>query len=82
MLGVTLLLATAQSRQEWVAADHRECLGCRYKNGPELRVTLRLSKLVYFETALSSVRAWSIWSYAYVTISAVVIASPLRASDS
>jgi hypothetical protein len=30
----------------------------------------------------SSVRAWSIWSYAYVTIAAVVIASPLRASDS
>jgi len=26
----------------------------------------------------SSVRAWSIWSYAWVTISAVVIVSPLR----
>jgi hypothetical protein len=25
---------------------------------------LRASYLVYFETALSSVRAWSIWSYA------------------
>jgi hypothetical protein len=36
----------------------------------------------YFETAFSSVRAWSIWSYAYVTIAAVVIVSPLRASDS
>ena len=30
----------------------------------------------------SAVRAWSIWSYAYVAIAAVVIASPLRASDS
>ena len=30
----------------------------------------------------SSVRAWSIWSYAYVTMAAVVIVSPLRASDS
>jgi hypothetical protein len=30
----------------------------------------------------SSVRAWWIWSYAYVTIAAVVIVSPLRASDS
>ena len=36
----------------------------------------------YFATAFSSVRAWSIWSYAYVTISVVVIFSPLRASDS
>jgi hypothetical protein len=35
-----------------------------------------------FETAFSSVRAWSIWSYAYVTIAAVVIVSPLRACDS
>ncbi len=42
----------------------------------------RFSQVVYFETALSSVRAWSIWSWAYVTISAVVIASPLRASHS
>jgi hypothetical protein len=30
----------------------------------------------------SSVRAWSIWSYAYATMAAVVIVSPLRASDS
>jgi hypothetical protein len=30
----------------------------------------------------SSVRAWSIWSYAYVTMAAVVVVSPLRASDS
>jgi class 3 adenylate cyclase len=30
----------------------------------------------------SSVRAWSIWSYAYVATAAVVIVSPLRASDS
>jgi hypothetical protein len=30
----------------------------------------------------SVVRAWSIWSYAYVTIAAVVIVSPLRARDS
>ena len=38
--------------------------------------------VVYFETAFSSARAWSIWSYAYATISAVVIVSPSRASDS
>jgi len=37
---------------------------------------------VYFETAFSSARTWSIWSYAYVTIAVVVIVSPLRASDS
>ena len=42
---------------------------------------LRVSNVVYFETAFSSARAWSIWSSAYVTISAVVIVSPLRASD-
>ena len=48
---------------------------------PDDRV-LRLSYLVYFETAFSSARAWSIWSYAYVTTAAVVIVSPLRASDS
>jgi len=42
----------------------------------------RLSDVVYFETAFSSVRAWSIWSYAYVTMAAVVIASPSWASDS
>jgi hypothetical protein len=42
----------------------------------------RLSDVVYFETAFSSARAWSIWSYAYVTMSAVVIVSPLWASDS
>jgi threonine dehydrogenase-like Zn-dependent dehydrogenase len=48
----------------------RQCLVC----GPELKV--------YFETASSSVRAWSIWSYAYVAMAAVVIVSPLRASDS
>ena len=30
----------------------------------------------------SSVRAWSIWSYTYVAISAVVIVSPLWASAS
>ena len=34
---------------------------------------------VYFETAFSSARAWSIWSYAYVAMAAVVIVSPLRA---
>src|ERR1700741_5347597 len=32
-----------------------------------------------FATAFSSVQAWSIWSYSYVTISVVVIFSPLRA---
>jgi hypothetical protein len=37
---------------------------------------------VYFETVFSSARAWSIWSYAYVAMAAVVIVSPLRASDS
>jgi hypothetical protein len=30
----------------------------------------------------SSVRAWSIWSYAYVALAVVVIVSPLRARDS
>ena len=39
---------------------------------------LRASYLVYFEMAFSSVRAWSIWSYAYVAMAAVVIVSPLR----
>jgi hypothetical protein len=29
----------------------------------------------------SSVRAWSIWSYAYVAMAAVVMVSPLWASD-
>jgi hypothetical protein len=29
--------------------------------------------LVYFETAFSAARAWSIWSYAYVAVAAVVI---------
>jgi hypothetical protein len=43
---------------------------------------LRLSYVVYFETAFSSARAWSIWSYAYVAITAVVIVSPLWASGS
>ena len=37
---------------------------------------------VYFETAFSFARAWSIWSYAYVAMAAVVIVSPSRASDS
>jgi len=36
----------------------------------------------YFETAFSSARLWSIWSYAKFTMAAVVIVSPLRASDS
>jgi hypothetical protein len=43
---------------------------------------LSASYLVYFEMAFSSVRAWSIWSYAYVAMPAVVIVSPLRASSS
>jgi hypothetical protein len=30
----------------------------------------------------SSVRAWSIWSYAYVAMAVVVMVSPLWASDS
>jgi hypothetical protein len=29
--------------------------------------------LVYFDTAFSAGRAWSIWSYAYVAVTAVVI---------
>ena len=37
---------------------------------------------VYFETAFSSVRAWSIWSYAYVAMAVVVIVSPSQTSDS
>jgi hypothetical protein len=41
-----------------------------------------VSNVVYSETAINSVRAWSIWSYAYVAMAAVVILSPLRASDS
>jgi hypothetical protein len=36
---------------------------------------------IQFETAFSSLRAWSIWAYAYVTMAAVVLVSPLRASD-
>jgi hypothetical protein len=28
----------------------------------------RVANVVYFETAFSSARAWSIWSYAYVTM--------------
>ena len=43
---------------------------------------MSVADVLYFETAFSSARAWSIWSYAYVTMSAVVIVSPLRASDS
>jgi hypothetical protein len=43
---------------------------------------LRASYLVYFETAFSSVRAWSIWSYAYVAMAVVVIVPPSQASDS
>src|ERR1700747_378982 len=43
---------------------------------------LRPSYVVFFATVFSSARAWSIWSYAYATISAVVIVSPLRASAS
>jgi hypothetical protein len=46
------------------------------------RLTFETLVFVYFETAFNSVRAWSIWSYAYVTMAAVVIVSPLRASDS
>jgi hypothetical protein len=46
------------------------CLKC----GLELKV--------YYETALSCARAWSIWSYAYVATAVIVIVSPLRASDS
>jgi hypothetical protein len=41
-----------------------------------------VSNVVYFETAFSSARAWSIWSYAYVAMAAVVIFAPLRAKDS
>jgi hypothetical protein len=37
---------------------------------------------VYFETAFSSARACSIWSYAYVAMAAVVIVPPSQASDS
>jgi hypothetical protein len=36
---------------------------------------------IQFETAFSSLRAWSIWSYADVTMAAVVLVSPLRESD-
>jgi hypothetical protein len=43
---------------------------------------LRLSYVVDFETAFSSARAWSIWSYAYVVMAAVAMVLPLRASDS
>jgi hypothetical protein len=32
--------------------------------------------LVSFETAFSSVRAWSIWSHAYVAMAVVVIVPP------
>src|SRR5262249_10812174 len=32
------------------------------------------------ESAFSSVRAWSIWSYAYAAIAAIGVLSPLRAS--
>jgi len=46
--------------------DHRRCLKCGLD----------------FETAFNSVRAWSIWSYAYVTIAAVIIVSPLQVCDS
>jgi hypothetical protein len=41
-----------------------------------------VSNVVSYETAFSSARAWSIWSYAYVAMAEVVIVSPLRASDS
>jgi hypothetical protein len=34
------------------------------------------SYVVYFETAFSSARAWSIWSYAYVTMAVIDILSP------
>ena len=47
-----------------------------------LRQVLGPSNAVYFETVFSSVRAWSIWAYAYVAIAAVVIVTPSRASDS
>jgi hypothetical protein len=43
---------------------------------------LRPSYPVDFQPTFSSARAWSIWSYAWVTMAAVVIASPFRASDS
>ena len=43
---------------------------------------LRPSYVVYFETAFSSAQAWSIWSYAYVAMAAVVIVPPSQASDS
>jgi hypothetical protein len=43
---------------------------------------LRPSYVVTYETAFSSARAWSIWSYAYVAMAEVVMVSPLRASDS
>ncbi|MGO9731643.1 hypothetical protein [Mycobacterium sp.] len=43
---------------------------------------MRLSNVVYFEMAFICVRAWSIWSYAYVAMAAVVIVLPLQASDS
>ena len=43
---------------------------------------MSLADVLYFETAFSSVRASSIWSYAYVAMAAVVIVSPSRASDS
>jgi hypothetical protein len=41
-----------------------------------------VSYVVYSETVCNSVRASSIWSYAYVASAALVIVSPLRASDS
>jgi hypothetical protein len=55
----------------------------RYRPEPEGRRVSEAVPVAAFQLGCSSsVRAGSIWSYAYLVISAVVIVSPVRASDS
>jgi hypothetical protein len=57
-----------------------------YSSSTQRRAGRRVSEAVpvaAFQLGCSSsVRAWSIWSYAYVAMAAVVIVAPARASDS
>jgi hypothetical protein len=47
-----------------LVAGHRWHLACEFSNIIKRRREPIVLKMVYFETAFSSARAWSIWSYA------------------
>jgi hypothetical protein len=82
-----LTLRQPETHPEWLATGgnfkcSKHPMSCGVRRAVVRHEVLRLSYPVYFEAAFSSARAWSIWSYAYVAMAAVVIVSPLRASDS